>query len=51
MPLFCLVGHGQAPSGAQDYDALSALGREQSTAVGREPTRRGLRDRRSSPAR
>ncbi|GAA2470303.1 histidine phosphatase family protein [Streptomyces longisporus] len=44
MPLICLVRHGQASFGAQDYDALSALGREQGTAVGRELARRGLRD-------
>jgi broad specificity phosphatase PhoE len=44
MPLICLVRHGQASFGAQDYDALSALGREQATAVGRELARRGLRD-------
>jgi len=44
MPLICLVRHGQASFGAQDYDALSDLGREQATAVGRELARRGLRD-------
>ncbi|MFI7405258.1 histidine phosphatase family protein [Streptomyces sp. NPDC049541] len=44
MPLICLVRHGQASFGTQDYEALPALGREQSTAVGRELARRGLRD-------
>jgi broad specificity phosphatase PhoE len=44
MPLICLVRHGQASFGAQDYDVLSDLGREQATAVGRELARRGLRD-------
>ncbi|MFC8669525.1 histidine phosphatase family protein [Streptomyces sp. NPDC057199] len=43
MPLICLVRHGQASFAAQDYDALSDLGREQSAAVGRELARRGLR--------
>ncbi|TVZ76421.1 MULTISPECIES: histidine phosphatase family protein [unclassified Streptomyces] len=44
MPLISLVRHGQASFGAKDYDALSALGREQATAVGQELARRGLRD-------
>ncbi|MGW0694919.1 histidine phosphatase family protein [Streptomyces sp. NPDC002738] len=44
MPLISLVRHGQASFGAQDYDVLSDLGREQATAVGRELARRGLRD-------
>lgn len=44
MPLICLVRHGQASFGAQDYDVLSDLGREQATAVGVELARRGLRD-------
>ncbi|MFG2120423.1 histidine phosphatase family protein [Streptomyces sp. NPDC048710] len=44
MPLISLVRHGQASFGAQDYDALSDVGREQATAVGRELARRGLRD-------
>ncbi|MFG2821639.1 histidine phosphatase family protein [Kitasatospora sp. NPDC048365] len=44
MPLICLVRHGQASAGAQDYDVLSELGRAQAAAVGRELARRGLRD-------
>ncbi|MET7286477.1 histidine phosphatase family protein [Streptomyces sp. NPDC005573] len=44
MPLISLVRHGQASFGAEDYDVLSALGREQAQAVGRELGRRGLRD-------
>ncbi|MFF2165519.1 histidine phosphatase family protein [Streptomyces sp. NPDC058175] len=44
MPLICLVRHGQASFAAQDYDALSDLGRAQATAVGHELARRGLRD-------
>ncbi|MFE2302715.1 histidine phosphatase family protein [Streptomyces sp. NPDC059445] len=44
MPLICLVRHGQASFGADDYDALSDLGRTQATAVGHELARRGLRD-------
>ncbi|MEU6577518.1 histidine phosphatase family protein [Streptomyces sp. NPDC046805] len=44
MPLISLVRHGQASFGAQDYDALSDLGREQATAVGLELARRDLRD-------
>ena len=34
MPVVLLVRHGQASFGADDYDNLSDLGREQSTAVG-----------------
>ncbi|MBC3841006.1 histidine phosphatase family protein [Streptacidiphilus sp. 4-A2] len=44
MPLICLVRHGQASFGAEDYDALSDLGRTQAVAVGHELARRGLRD-------
>lgn len=44
MPLICLVRHGQASFTAQDYDALSGLGREQAKAVGCELARRQLRD-------
>lgn len=44
MPLICLVRHGQASFAADDYDALSDLGRVQAAAVGRELARRGLRD-------
>lgn len=44
MPLICLVRHGQASADIQDYDTLSALGREQAKVVGRELARRGLRD-------
>ncbi|MDT8912177.1 histidine phosphatase family protein [Amycolatopsis sp. PS_44_ISF1] len=40
-----LVRHGQASFGAEDYDALSGLGFEQSTVVGAELARRGLRFR------
>ena len=44
MPAVLLVRHGQASFGADDYDVLSPLGREQSEVVGRELARRGLRD-------
>lgn len=44
MPLICLVRHGQASAGADDYDVLSEPGRVQAAAVGRELARRGLRD-------
>lgn len=44
MPLVAIVRHGQASFGTADYDALSVAGREQSTAVGVELARRGLRD-------
>ncbi|MFJ7128758.1 histidine phosphatase family protein [Streptomyces sp. NPDC098101] len=44
MPLICLVRHGQASAGAEDYDVLSGPGRAQAAAVGRELARRGLRD-------
>ncbi|RBY90367.1 histidine phosphatase family protein [Blastococcus sp. TBT05-19] len=44
MPLICLVRHGQASFGADDYDVLSDLGREQSGCVGEELRRRELRD-------
>ncbi|RZU31912.1 histidine phosphatase family protein [Blastococcus saxobsidens] len=44
MPLICLVRHGQASFGADDYDVLSDLGREQARSVGEELRRRGLRD-------
>ena len=43
MPVVLLVRHGQASFGADDYDVLSDLGREQSDAVGVELARRGLR--------
>jgi broad specificity phosphatase PhoE len=43
MPVVLLVRHGQASFGAEDYDVLSDLGREQSEVVGRELGRRGLR--------
>jgi broad specificity phosphatase PhoE len=43
MPVICLVRHGQASFGADDYDALSDVGREQSTLAGAELARRGLR--------
>ena len=44
MPLICLVRHGQASFGADDYDVLSELGREQSRCAGEELRRRELRD-------
>ncbi|WP_104524451.1 histidine phosphatase family protein [Blastococcus atacamensis] len=44
MPLICLVRHGQASFGADDYDVLSDLGREQSRCVGEELRRRELRN-------
>ncbi|MCA0145227.1 histidine phosphatase family protein [Blastococcus sp. LR1] len=44
MPLICLVRHGQASFGADDYDVLSELGREQARCVGEELRRRELRD-------
>lgn len=43
MPVVLLVRHGQASFGADDYDVLSDVGREQSSVVGRELARRGLR--------
>jgi broad specificity phosphatase PhoE len=43
MPVVLLVRHGQASFGADDYDVLSDLGREQSEAVGAELARRELR--------
>ena len=44
MPAVLLVRHGQASFGADDYDVLSDLGRQQARVVGRELARRGLRD-------
>jgi len=44
VPVVLLVRHGQASFGADDYDVLSDLGREQARAVGRELARRPLRD-------
>jgi len=44
VPAVLLVRHGQASFGADDYDVLSELGREQARVVGREIARRGLRD-------
>lgn len=43
MPVVLLVRHGQASFGAEDYDVLSELGREQSVVVGDELARRALR--------
>lgn len=43
MPVVLLVRHGQASFGADDYDVLSDLGREQSAVVGGELARRRLR--------
>ncbi|TYP90284.1 histidine phosphatase family protein [Blastococcus xanthinilyticus] len=44
MPLICLVRHGQASFGADDYDVLSDLGREQASCLGEELRRRELRN-------
>src|SRR5690348_1063165 len=44
MPVIHLVRHGQASFGADDYDKLSDLGREQAEVVGGVLARRGLRD-------
>ncbi|CCG03811.1 histidine phosphatase family protein [Blastococcus saxobsidens] len=44
MPLICLVRHGQASFGSDDYDVLSDLGRQQATCLGEELRRRDLRD-------
>jgi broad specificity phosphatase PhoE len=43
MPVVLLVRHGQASFGADDYDVLSDLGREQSAVLGTELARRALR--------
>ncbi|MCY7365582.1 MAG: histidine phosphatase family protein [Frankiaceae bacterium] len=43
MPAVLLVRHGQASFGADDYDVLSEVGREQSAHVGAELARRRLR--------
>ena len=43
MPVVLLVRHGQASFGADDYDVLSDVGREQSRLLGEELARRGLR--------
>lgn len=43
MSILILVRHGQASFGAGDYDQLSALGEEQSAALGHELAGRGLR--------
>lgn len=43
MPVVLLVRHGQASFGADDYDVLSDVGREQSRVVGSELARRALR--------
>ena len=43
MPVVLLVRHGQASFGAEDYDVLSDVGREQSRVVGAELARRVLR--------
>ncbi len=44
MAVVLLVRHGQASFGADDYDVLSELGREQSLLVGAELARRRLRN-------
>lgn len=43
MAVVLLVRHGQASFGADDYDVLAPLGRDQAALVGQELTRRGLR--------
>ena len=43
MPVVLLVRHGQASFGADDYDVLSDVGREQSRVLGAELARRALR--------
>jgi broad specificity phosphatase PhoE len=43
VPLVLLVRHGQASFGADDYDRLSDLGREQAASTGRWLRERGLR--------
>jgi len=43
MPVVHLVRHGQASFGAEDYDHLSNLGREQARVVGEALAARGLR--------
>jgi broad specificity phosphatase PhoE len=44
VPVVLLVRHGQASFGAEDYDVLSDLGREQSRIAGEQVRRRSLRD-------
>lgn len=44
MPVVLLVRHGQASFGAEDYDQLSEVGRQQSQVLGDELRRRALRD-------
>ncbi|REE95932.1 histidine phosphatase family protein [Thermomonospora umbrina] len=44
MPVIYLVRHAQASFGADDYDALSPLGREQATVLGRTLAARKPRD-------
>lgn len=44
MPAVLLVRHAQASFGAEDYDVLSDLGREQSAVIGQALALRGLRD-------
>lgn len=43
MPAIYLVRHGQASFGTDDYDVLSAIGREQAEVAGAELARRGPR--------
>lgn len=43
MPIVLLVRHGQASFGAEDYDRLSDLGRQQAEATGHWLGARGLR--------
>ncbi|GIE80555.1 fructose 2,6-bisphosphatase [Actinoplanes philippinensis] len=43
MPRLLLIRHGQASFGADDYDALSAIGHEQARTLGRSFAERGIR--------
>ncbi len=43
MSAIYLIRHGQASAGADDYDELSPLGRQQAEHLGRELTRRGVK--------
>jgi broad specificity phosphatase PhoE len=44
VPVVLLVRHAQASYGAEDYDVLSDLGRQQSVVVGQALAQRGLRE-------
>ncbi|MEU8663908.1 histidine phosphatase family protein [Actinoplanes philippinensis] len=43
MPRLLLIRHGQASFGADDYDALSAIGHEQARTLGKSFADRGIR--------